>query len=80
LNADIANVFLLQNKYDSAVVYFLIGTEFNHSIGNKRSQASLFNGLAKSYLGLSKLAQCKTYLDSAFSIKKKMISKITTKY
>lgn len=68
LNADIANVFLEQKKYDSAVVYFLTGTEFNHSIGNKRSQASLFNGLAKSYLGLNKLAQCKTYLDSAFNI------------
>ncbi|MBK7691254.1 MAG: sensor histidine kinase [Bacteroidetes bacterium] len=68
ISADIGEIFERKGIHDSAIVYFKAGIQYNNSIGNKRSQASLYTGLANSLLHKNQLAACKQYLDSSFQI------------
>jgi two-component system NarL family sensor kinase len=68
ISADIGEIFERRGLHDSAIVYFQAGIQYNNSIGNRRSQASLFTGLANSLLHKNQLANCKRYLDSSFQI------------
>lgn len=68
IHADIAEVFERQQVHDSAIYYFLKGIAYNNSIHNKRSQASLYTGIANAYLQIKNTRNCQLYLDSAFQI------------
>ncbi len=68
INADIAEIFERQAMYDSAIHYFLKGIGYNNSIGNKRSLANLYTGLAGAYINTAKTPLAKPYLDSAYMV------------
>lgn len=68
IHADIAEIFERRGIHDSAIHYFFMGIANNNSIGNKRSQASLYTGIANAFLQTKNTGNCKLYLDSAFQI------------
>lgn len=67
-HADIAEIFERKQMHDSAIYHFQKGISYNNSIGNKRSLASLYNGLASALIHTGKLANGKQYLDSAMMV------------
>ena len=68
INVDIAALFSKQSQYDSSIHYYKKGINYNNIIGNKRSQAESYTGIANAFLNFASLANCKLYLDSALSI------------
>lgn len=84
IHADIAEVFERQQMHDEAIVNYLKGISYNNAIGNKRSQASLYTGVANAYLQTDNVSKCKLYLDSSLQVismtQKKKILKIIIKF
>jgi two-component system NarL family sensor kinase len=68
IHADIAEVFERQQMHDEAIVNYLKGISYNNAIGNKRSQASLYTGVANAYLQTDNVSKCKLYLDSSLQV------------
>lgn len=67
----VGNLFLVEEKYDSAIFYYLKSAELKQSFGDSVEIAGIYTNISFSYLKQSKIALALQYVLDAIEINKK---------